>query len=248
MLRCGQHVLVPAGAAAEGRLQRTRSQPFLLFSAMIRPLSSSDHLRRRPRPVRTLIRRCPTPFASSLTLSITSARSLAPQTDPAHSAPAPEERPRRRAYVPPCRRRAEPPQAREAGPTAHAGTRQLTQQGQDSLASDHPPRTGANPQDRSAELIFNRSGPRQTTAAQCYWPRHGHVTGCGWWRRSAPTTPPAMSGPTPPTGISASGRCGRGVPLTLTLSRGAPAKVDATRIAWIWPLLGNVGTAPSRHC
>ncbi len=59
----------------------------------------SDLFRRRPGLVRTSIRRYPTPFASSLTPSMTSARSPSLQADPAHSRSAPEDGPFRRTYT-----------------------------------------------------------------------------------------------------------------------------------------------------
>ncbi|QYU70455.1 glycerate kinase [Leptolyngbya sp. 15MV] len=98
---------IARGVEATGHGHELRTLPLVdggeggcAVSATIRALSSFDHCRRRLGPVRTSIRRRPPPFASSLTLSITSLEAPSLQAQPAHPSPAPEDGPLRRAYVP----------------------------------------------------------------------------------------------------------------------------------------------------
>ena len=86
------------GQTCRRRATSATTAPGFRVSATIRALSSADHFRRRPGPVRTSTRRYPPPFASSLTSTITSARSSQPQADQPYSTPAPEGGPRRRTY------------------------------------------------------------------------------------------------------------------------------------------------------
>jgi hypothetical protein len=96
-----RHVNTCYELTCQRRATSATTVPGRSVSSTMRVLSSSDHFRRRPGPVKTSARRYPASFASSLMSTIMSARNSLLHADPAHTHPAPKDGPRRRAYSPP---------------------------------------------------------------------------------------------------------------------------------------------------
>ena len=109
------------GQTCQRRATSRHAAPGSSVSATIRAFSSADQRRRRPGPVRTSIRRKP-PFASSLTSTITIARSPLPQANPPRLAQARKEG--AGAPLTPSRHRFRARRSNCSTPPSHVSSRQ----------------------------------------------------------------------------------------------------------------------------